>query len=138
MEDIEDISWDEWAASKRVDIFCMLLSIASLLFGLWAVGDLLGQAQTMLIDELPVETGTLDGVRREYIEEGSWWRRWTEEVTIAEIDGVEYEVNGAFMDVSGLSTGEKVEFRVRDGKIVEVGEDLDGAREESSYEEKES
>lgn len=126
MEDMEEMSWDEWAASKRVDIFCMLLGIAAMLYGFWLVGDLLGQTHEMLIDELPIEVGTLDGVRREYIEEGSWWRKWTDEVVIAEIDGVEYEVAGSFADVSGLSTGEKVEFRVRDGKIVEVAEDLDG------------
>lgn len=121
-----DMSWDEYAASKRVDIFCMLLGIAVALFGFWLLGGLLGETRTTLIHKLPIETGTLDGVRREYVEDGSWWRRWTEEVTIAEIDGVEYKVDDAFADVSGLSSGEKVEFRVRDGKIIEVGEDLDG------------
>lgn len=128
MEDMEDMSWDEYAALKRIDIFCMLLAIALGLFGLLAVGGLLGETQTMLIHELPIETGTLDGARREFVEGGSWWRRWTEEVTVVEIDGVEYEVNDAFADVSGLSSGEKVEFRVRDGLIVEIAEDLDGAR----------
>lgn len=125
---MDDMSWDEYAASKRVDIFCKLLGIAVVLLGFWLVGDLLVEAHTMGIHELPIESGTLDGVRREYIEEGSWWRSWTEEVTIAEIDGVEYEVSGAFAGFSSLSSGEKVEFRVRDGLIVEIGEDLDGAR----------
>lgn len=128
MEDMEGMSWDEYAASKRFGIFCRLLGIALALFGLSAVGDLLGETQMMLIHELPIETGTLDGARREFVEGGSWWRRWTEEVTIVEIDGVEYEVNDAFADVSGLSSGEKVEFRVRDGLIVEIAEDLDEAR----------
>ena len=123
---MEEMSWDEWASSKRIDIFCRLLGIAVALFGFWLVGGLLGEMRTTLIQELPIETGTLNGVRREYVEEGSWWRKWTDEVAIAEIDGVEYEVAGSFADVSGLSTGEKVEFRVRDGKIVEVAEDLDG------------
>lgn len=125
---MEDMSWDEYAASKRADIFCMLLGIAVVLIGFWLAIDVLGEMHPMFIRKLPIETGTLDGVRREYIEEGSWFSRWTDEVTIAEIDGVEYKVSGAFADFSSLSSGEKVEFRVRDGLIVDIGEDLDGAR----------
>ena len=125
---MDDMSWNDYVASKRIVIISRLLGIAIALVGFLFVGDLLGEAQTMGIHELPIESGTLDGVRREYIEEGSWWRKWTKEVTIAEIDGVEYKVSGAFADFSSLSSGEKVEFRVRDGLIVEIGEDLDGER----------
>lgn len=122
------MSWNDYVTSKRIVIISRLLGIAIALVGALFVGDLLGEAQTMGIQELPIESGTLDGVRREYIEEGSWFSRWTEEVTIAEIDGVEYKVSGAVADFSNLSSGEKVEFRVRDGLIVEIGEDLDEAR----------
>lgn len=122
------MSWNDYVTSKRIVIISRLLGIAIALVGALFVGDLLGEAQTMGIHELPIESGTLDGVRREYIEEGSLFGRWTEEVTIAEIDGVEYKVSGAVADFSNLSSGEKVEFRVRDGLIVEIGEDLDGPR----------
>lgn len=122
------MSWNDYVTSKRIVIISRLLGIAIALVGALFVGDLLGEAQTMGIHELPIESGTLDGVRREYIEEGSLFGRWTEEVTIAEIDGIEYKVSGAVADFSNLSSGEKVEFRVRDGLIVEIGEDLDEAR----------
>lgn len=125
---MEDMFWDEYAASKRADIFCMLLVMAVVLICFWLVIDVLCETHPMFIHKLPIETGTLDGVRREYIEEGSLFGRWTEELTIAEIDGVEYKVSGALADFSSLSSGEKVEFRVRDGLIVEIGEDLDEAR----------
>ena len=87
---MDDMSWNDYVASKRIVIISRLLGIAIALVGFLFVGDPLGEAQTMGIHELPIESGTLDGVRRQYIEEGSWWRKWTKEVTIAEIDGVEY------------------------------------------------